>query len=93
MGGCTSEICGVVGLVGVESSIDGARGLDMGWLVALNSLWIRKYEAKFDEVVKFDDEVSGRKDIELKDVEWNVSFAKHDLLNILSKAGSSSYIT
>ena len=32
------EIWRAMGLVGVEFSIDGARGLDMGWLIAANSV-------------------------------------------------------
>ena len=44
-----SEICRAIVVVVVDSSIDGTRGLDVGWLVAVDGVWIGKYGAKFDE--------------------------------------------
>ena len=34
------EICGAIGVFVVDSSIDGARGLYVGWLVAVDGMWI-----------------------------------------------------
>ena len=75
------EICGAIGVFVVDSSIDGARGLDVGWLVAVDGMWIWKYDAKLDEVC---DSCTGTG---WNGVEWDASFSKHDLLNIQSKSG------
>ena len=44
------QICRAIGVFLVASSIDGTKGLDVGWLVAADSVWIGKYNAKLNEV-------------------------------------------
>lgn len=44
------DICGAIGVFVADSSIDGTRGLDVGWLFAVDGVSTGKYDAKFDGV-------------------------------------------